>query len=128
LVGLVLQGTSAFLYLQTRQFLRTASTATGTVDDLIQEASEDSEGNWSTYYYPLFQFRTSDGKDIQVRSKAGSNPSYFRIGQSVQVLYNPNDAQSAQINSFSQLWLGTVICFVLGDVFMLIGLFQLFSH
>ncbi len=126
LVGVALQGAAAYFYLRTRQFLRTASTTTGTIDQLIPETSSDSEGGLSTNYFPLFHFRTSDAREIQVRSKAGNNPPAFRVGQSVQVLYDLADPQSAQINSFGQLWLGTLVCFVLGDFFMLFGLFLLF--
>lgn len=106
-----------FLFTGTQDFLKTAKTTQGTVVDLISSRSSDS-----VTYAPLIEFNTTDNSRIEfVSSNSSSPPSYSR-GESVEVLYQESSPESAKINSFFSLWLGTIIVGVLGLIFFLIGM------
>src|SRR3974390_1194455 len=67
--------------------------------------------------FPVVEFQTQSGESVTFKSRSGSSPPSFRVGESVPVLYNPNDPQHASINTSWQLWGGAFIAVILGVVF-----------
>ncbi|APB33072.1 hypothetical protein GlitD10_0758 [Gloeomargarita lithophora Alchichica-D10] len=105
----------------TRSFLATAATTTGEVIALERRRS-------SNVYYPVVKFVGSDGEPVRFEGQVGSTPPAFRVGQMVEVLYNPAQPQSARIRSFMELWFGATIFAGIGGVFFLIGGVSLVSQ
>ena len=70
-----------------------------------QEGSAGDEGQETVVVFaPVFVFAAENGKEFTVRSKAGSNPPAYAVGQEVRVLYRKGDPGSARIATFGQLW------------------------
>lgn len=119
--GLFLVISLGFTY-HTRNFVARAETATGQVVALEYRRSRDThDGSTSYLYYPVVEFALADGQQIRFESQVGSSWPRFRVGQAVEVLYDPRNPQKAQINRFWELWLFPVVFGGLGAVFFLIG-------
>lgn len=116
--GVVLLLAGFFLFESTRRFIAGADEAQGTVISL--ERSRSSSGSGSTYR-PVVEFTASTGSRIEFTGGVASNPPSHRVGESVTVLYNPADPQSARIKSFVQLWFGSLLVLALGLLFGAIG-------
>jgi hypothetical protein len=115
-LGIVLLGVALYLVQSTRTFLKEATTATGTVIELVRKHSSDSDT-----YAPVVRFVTDAGESIEFTSSTSNNPPGYSEGESVEVLYRPAAPRDARINGFFSLWLGPIITGGLGTVFLLIG-------
>src|SRR3954471_2322468 len=108
--GLFLLIVALFLYLRQRRFLDRAVETTGVV--VGQNVSPSAEGGAVTR--PVVRFRTEDGERIEFEDAFGSNPSPYRVGRGVPVLYDPERPGQARIRSFGSLWLFCLITGVIG--------------
>jgi hypothetical protein len=100
----------------TRTFLGQASTARGTVIDMVRRQSNDSDT-----YAPVVRFSTEMGETIEFTSSTSSNPPGYRTGESVEILYRPIAPRDARINDFGSLWASPLMFGTLGSVFFSIG-------
>ena len=114
-IGLAMLIATLFLYQNTQTFLSTAITTHGTVVELISSRSNDS-----TTYAPVVVFKASNGEVIEFVS-SGSNPPAYSRNETVEVLYQEKNPQSAKINSLLALWGGCLIIGIMGGVFFLMG-------
>jgi len=105
----------------TQEFIAAAETAPGQVVDVIVKT--DSDGD--PMYYPEFTFTTAAGENVQVRSNVGSNPPAHRVGDKIEILYDPNQPLNAKVNSFSGVWLLPTILLGIGGLFILFGVLGL---
>jgi hypothetical protein len=121
-VGVGMLVGSFFAFTDTRSFISRAVEAEGQVIGLDRSRSSSGSGSSSTTYRPVVEFTSATGKRIEFTSNVGSNPPSHRVGESVRVLYDPVDPDSARIKSFFQLWFVFIIFFVLGLIFAAIGL------
>ncbi len=73
-------------------------------------------------YCPQVEFRASNAQTYKFQSEVGSQPPAYKIGQSVQVVYEPADPNQAEIDSFMAMWFmpGCMVLFAL--VFSMLGL------
>lgn len=91
---------------------------TGQVIALAQ--STDSEGD--TLYSPVVTFTVGD-RTLQIEGITASYPPAYRVGQEVEVVYNPQNLSKAAINKFSELWLlPTVLGGVVATLFVSLNL------
>ncbi len=90
--------------------------ASGQITGIAERGSRKS----SETFAPVVTFATPDGRTHKFTS-ALSTGAIPKIGQRVEVLYNPKSPGSAEINSFSALWLGPIACFFGLLVFLTIG-------
>jgi len=114
--GLAMLAGALVWYESVRTFMAQASTAQGTVVDLVRSRSSDS-----TTYRPVVRFRTPEGQLVEFVSNAGSNPPSYSKGEQVEVFYKPSEPRNAKINGFFSLWGGLLIVGGLGAAFFLIG-------
>ena len=115
-LGIVLLLVALYLVQITRTFLAEASTAHGTVIELVRNRSSNSNT-----YAPVVRFVTQAGESVEFTSSTSSNPPGYSEGERVEVLYRIAAPQAARINGFFSLWLGPIIAGGLGAVFTLIG-------
>ena len=115
-IGIGLFGGGIYSFLSTRDFIGEAASANGVVVGLERE--QDADGNDS--YYPRVQFE-ANGRSYQFRGQVGSGRGTFRVGEQVEVLYDPADPHHARINSFVQLWFFPMFLGGIGVVFTAIG-------
>jgi Protein of unknown function (DUF3592) len=81
-------------------FLRYAVPTIGTIVKQIER--NDSEGG--TLYAPVFTFQDYTGKTHKVVSSTASYPPLGAVGEKIRIVYDPNNANHAKINSFFNLW------------------------
>jgi hypothetical protein len=117
LIGLGLLAGALALALNTRSFIATAKHAQGSVIELIEK--RDSDG--SVTYKPVVAFTADSGASVNFTSSFSSNPPAYDVGEAVEVLYAPDNPNSARIRGFGSLWLGPTILGCLGAVFAAIG-------
>lgn len=120
IVGIVLLGVSAWLTVRSMDFTANGLRAEGTVIRLQSEYSRDSEGRGRYMYYPIIQFGTEAGEDVEFRGSMGSSSPSYRRGERVTVLYRPQAPQDARIDSFGGLWAGSLITGGMGFLFTLV--------
>ena len=116
-VALLVAGAATLLH--TMRFVQGAERTTGTVIDLSEDFSSDD----GTVYYPVVRFTTAEGRTVEFRSSTGSSPPPD-VGDRVEVLYDSDDPQDAQLSGFFDLWLWPIAFGVLAIGF---GAFALFS-
>ncbi|MCG2784722.1 MAG: DUF3592 domain-containing protein [Anaerolineae bacterium] len=80
-------------------------TALGIVTRL--EESSDSEGGCCVYS-PVVEF-AAGGQTYTFEGDNASDPPQYRVGQQVNVRYDPTDPNTAQIDSFFERWLFPII-------------------
>ena len=116
-VGIILLVVTYFLWANERDFMAIAKTAKGQVVSL--QYSRDSDGKGGAYY-PVVEYNYN-GKMTSFRSNTGSDPASYSMGDNVDVYFNPDNLQDAQIKSFSSQWVAVIIVGSIGFVFTLIG-------
>lgn len=81
-------------------------TTTGTVVRL--EESDSAEGGCCVYS-PVIEFTANDDRTYTFEGDTASDPPAYDVGEEVNVLYDPNDPDTAQINKWTERWLFPMI-------------------
>jgi hypothetical protein len=106
-----LLGGAVWAYFKQRRTMETRVTATGTVVELVSTA-----GRRGSIYCPVVEYALPSGETIRFTSEFGSRPAGHRVGQSVNVRYDPADPQKAEIESTVSLWLVPLILAFMGVI------------
>lgn len=100
--------------------------ATGTVVDLVKRVFNPGSAG---VYCPVVDFTTASGQPVRFESQFGSVPAGHRVGESIEVRYDPADPQKAEVDSTTVNWfvpgctIGMGLLFlVMGLVFVVIGI------
>lgn len=100
--------------------------APGRVTALVQ--TMDNEGD-CCLYSPLVEYQVN-GRTMEVIGRGASTHPSYKVGQDIEVLYDPMDYSNAVLNTFSELWimptiLGTTaaVLFVTLNFVAITGLF-----
>jgi hypothetical protein len=117
-IGALLLLFAGISYFREQRFLETAELTTGTVVDFNLSSSDDG-GN---AYCPVIDFTTKGGETGRFYSNVCSSPPSYDIGESVEVLYDPEDVGHAQLNSFWSKFTGALVLGCIGLPFLLIGI------
>lgn len=78
---------------------------TGTVVRL--EESSDAEGGCCVYS-PVIEFEAG-GRTYSIEGDNASDPPAYEVGEVVQVIFDPADPETAQINKWTERWLFPII-------------------
>jgi hypothetical protein len=100
---------AVWAYFSQQRKMESRAAAVGTVVDLITRATTRS-----SIICPVVEFTTSSGEKIRFTSEFGSRPTGHKVGQSVNVRYDPVDTQKAEIESTMSLWLTPLILVFMG--------------
>jgi uncharacterized protein DUF3592 len=109
---------------RTARFIDQASLAEGTGIENV--AALDTSENHLTYR-PRIRFRSGAGEKITITSSLGADRPAYQVGQTVALLYHPNEPTQVEIRGLWSLWLLTVMLSGPGAVFVGIGLAMLGS-
>ena len=71
------------------------------------EESSSPEGGCCTYS-PVVEFEVN-GQAYSFDGDTASYPPEYEVGERVEVLYDPNDPNTAQINKYSERWLMPIL-------------------
>jgi hypothetical protein len=94
--------------------------APGVVVDL--QENYDSDGST---YTPVVQFQTSSGQSIEFVSSYSSSPPAYDVGETVTVVYPPDNPSEAIIKGDGQML--HIIFMLLGGIVTAIGFYLIFS-
>src|SRR6266702_6212389 len=100
-ISLTMLGIAGFLVWKTCHFLDRAVRAQGTITALVPVTRPNHKNRT---YAAQFSFTTPAKQAVKITSTSSSNPPEFEVGESVAVLYLPNNPADARIDSFFQLW------------------------
>ena len=126
IVGVVLVVVAAGLlffgwrvYQGKQEFLKQAHLASGVVIELKYKPPFSS-GTGS--YAPVVTYKTTEGRDVTFVNGVSANPPSYDKGDKVEVVYDPDKPEQAEINSALGLWLVPGILGGLGGTCLLFGL------
>ena len=122
--GLVLVGCGILSLRSARRKLRLWKRASGTV---VGYSEMKTSAGKPCSYMPQVEFTTDDGKTLAFTSSHGTGKKRYPDGTTVNVLYAPEDPASATIQSFSDLFLLSIILLLMGAVFLGISYFNFVS-
>jgi hypothetical protein len=115
---------------QSRESARRVA-ATGIVVDLVMRVVNPGSAG---IYCPTVDFTTPAGQSVRFQSEFGTMPASHQVGQSIAVRYDPNNPQTAEVDSATSRWLvpgcmiGMGVLFLgMGLVFLVIGIVVLAS-
>jgi len=66
------------------------------------------------YYHPVIEFETSEGHRHVLTYGGGSTVNRRKVGDPIEVLYDPSAPDGATVNSFMGTWAGPLAAAVLG--------------
>lgn len=122
IVGLVFVGVGIFMYSNNQRLAKVCTVETeAVVVDMKEELQSDSDVT-GYIYYPIVEYRAGDEKIETTMSMGSSTPAY-RIGERIDILYNPDkvtefivkDDKSSNILSYILIGAGILVT-VLGVV------------
>ena len=114
---------------------RCTQKTTGTIVDIVEEWSTDSDGDRTLSYYPVISYQAggitvtkqsnidiSDSSKISIKSiSVSSNKTKMKINDNVTVFYNPNNVEEFFIDGEQKLnYLGAIL-FVFSGLFVTIA-------
>jgi len=85
-------------------FIKKSSPSEGTVVSFSEEKTNKN----GTRYSPIVEYFDKEGSIQTFKSSLASSKHSYRIGQKVNILV-PNNGDIPQINSFTNLWFGSII-------------------
>ena len=107
--GLLVGAVWAYFSQQRKMESRVAGV--GTVVELTTRATARS-----SIICPVVEFTASSGEKIKFTSEFGSRPAGYKVGQSVNIRYDPVDTQKAEIELTMNLWLTPLILVFMGVI------------
>lgn len=119
-VGLGLLGGSIYSFITTKNWLSESYQSNGKVIDLVERESTDSDGYRSITYAPVVEYQFGE-ETFVFESSVSSDPPSHKVGQYVNVRYDPKNPNDAKIDSFFSLWFLTIILGLLGVIFTIVG-------
>ena len=117
-LGLMLLLGAAWTVWSTTTWVARAVEVKGSVIEMVR--SRDRE-NTTYLFAPVVRFQTLEGNTVEFESAMRSNPPAYRKGQTVTVLYDPDEPRSAAIRGFFSLWLMSIILGFIGTIFTIVG-------
>jgi hypothetical protein len=115
-VGFILTALAVFFLVRTRSFIGRSRQTKGTITEMVYGSDSDGGG-----YTPVFRFRTLEGQEIEVSGNLRTNPPQFKVGQTIEVLYDPENPSKARIKKWFNLYFVPALLGFLGVVFGCIG-------
>ena len=128
-IGLILLVLGALLlrhgwrwYHETHNRLAAYARTEGQVVALVAEVKDDEDGN--IVWHPVVEFTTASGERVQFQETSGFGFRALapRVGQTVDVVYNPDTPEEAMLASWLTLWFPVVGLGCLGGVALFFGL------
>jgi hypothetical protein len=124
-IGFVVLASAGLTYISSVNFVNHAQLVTGSVVALPM--SIDPDDNTSSYC-PQVSYMAQTGQVITFDSNVCSSPAAYHIGEQVEVYYDPQHPQDAQIKNFSSQYLVSISLTCIGLPIAVVGMLGLFLH
>ena len=118
-IGLVALVIGILWIRSTKERLKTMINHTGTVVEKVRVERPGETAN----FYPVVEFKTQTGEVFRFEGKTSGTEYEYKIGEQIEILYDPQDPKGAMINSWKELWLPPIALMLIGGGVMLVGLF-----
>jgi hypothetical protein len=122
--GFIWGGISMFT--NDQRFAKIAVPGEGTILEINRSSSTSGDDTNKVTFYPVVRFETPDGKNVEFIGAGSSQPGYT-AGQTVPVLYNPNQPNEARIKTSVPGTILTLIFPIVGLIALLIGVLTFIS-
>lgn len=119
-VGPLLLAIGVVLLVWNWVFLSNAVPARGTVVNLIEVRSSDGDINFK----PEIRYPVPGGETFTRTTTWATNPPFYNVGDTVDVLYDPADPGTMVPDGFWSKWLTTLLFLGVGNIFTIAGLWQ----
>jgi len=119
LPGIVLAVVGGVWWYNVSHFVQTAEHTEGTIIELVLRQNTQSGGDM---YSPVVEFTDHLGQRHEYRSNASSNPSWYSVGDKVQMLYERDRPNSASINHWFYLYFGPFMCLMFAAIDVIIAI------
>jgi len=120
LIGSLFAGIGVLFWQNESEFKQTAMETKGTVVS-VRSSVTGSGSDRSTVYRPVVRFQLPNGQSKEVESTVGTNPPRFQVGDSVDVLYNPQNTSDARLKADLEFPIFQIVFIGMGSIFVLIG-------
>jgi cytochrome c oxidase assembly protein Cox11 len=123
-LGIVIIVISFFIGYSRLNFLNNANKTTGIIIGYTETGKTSGLNNRGPIlpaYAPIVAFNSSQKENFQFTSSISSNKKSYSVGEKVEVVYQRNNPQIAEIYSFFRIWALTLGVFFLGLIFFLTG-------
>ncbi len=117
IVGCVLLALGIKYYIQTKILLNNGITTTATVVRLIRHSGNDGDT-----FSPVFEYYTPQKEIRNFESEISSSPSFYRVGDQEEIVYDMNDDKNIKTISYWGLYRWTIVLFSIASPFLVIGL------
>jgi Protein of unknown function (DUF3592) len=118
-IGIIMLAIGAFLLVREMAFLSNDLSATATVTSLASDL--DSSGN--PVKCPVVNFTAANGQAVYYdASDFCANPPRYQVGQTIQVLYDPQNPKDVQFSGFVGEFGEGILFAFLGLLFFLFGI------
>lgn len=115
LLGLALIGIATIGGIKSYEFVKYSVSVKGKIIGLAPQ-------KYKRFMEPKFEFKTSEGKTIQVVSRADNRASAVLVGGEVDVLYSPSNPYYAEIDDWRNFWLLPIVFGFMGSGFLAAGI------
>ena len=122
-IGLMLVLGAAWTVWSTKTWVAHAIEVPGKVIEMVRVRDREDSGYM---FAPVVRFQTIEGSTVEFESGFRSNPPAYSTGQTVSVLYDPDEPHSAAIHGFFSLWLISIILGFIGTIFLIVGTAMVF--
>ena len=125
LFGIIAIGLGIFIVISGNKLAKVCTEpTTGTVVGILREEKTDSDGYESIEYTPQIEYKVGE-RLLTAKGNGTSNASDHRVGEQIDIMYNPNNVEEYMIKGDNSSNIGGTIWIVLGIVILLLGLKQL---
>ena len=118
-IGITMAAVGVGVGFSTWRFLQVAESTEGVVVEFVENRSRE-DGRLRITYAPRVEFTSADGEVTTFVSNTRSGSPSHEIGDPVDVLYDPDDASNANIDSWIGLWLIPIIFTIVGFIVLAI--------
>lgn len=120
--SVILLAIAGLLYFKEQSFLNSSEEATGKIAAI--EVSTDTDG---TSDCPVIEFTTKSGQLVRFTGDICSSPPNFNIGDTEDVIFDPQNPKNVQVKGLFSEYLGSFILSAVGLPFLAIGIWGLFK-
>lgn len=80
------------IFLNSSLQMKCTEQTTGTVVDIVCKEYYHSDTGFTYSYFPVIEYQAGD-RTITQMSNSGEYPSRYKVGDQVEICYNPNDVE-----------------------------------
>jgi len=119
-IGMVMLVVVFYLLYTHQQFEKNALTVKGTVVEFQSYESRNKNSSSTTMYTPVFEYEFK-GKKYTYVSTSSSNIKEYEVGESLDILVDPENPSEVLVNSFMEKWFLPILLGFMGALFTGLG-------